>query len=306
MHLVSAEPGRAIAGLDIATTTLDALGRFIFPAVPPGQYAITLYRPPGNTITDSASAVDVSTGAETVTMSSRAVSAENPASTPTLWANAPLTVGNEPVTGVQLLVQTGVRVSGRIEFDGTTPHPAQYSASSLQMRIPEGGTDPFLPGRIDADGHFATPQIPSGRYWLFFNPPAPWVMRSAMFEGHDISDAPIDINREITDVVITLTDRPSTVTGIVRDGAGKPVPTATALVFPTERRHWTDVATSRRAKSVPVTPAGAFSVSGLPAGDYFVIGLANELSNQLEQPRSSSCTLDSRRAHHGRRGGERR
>ena len=70
---------------------------------------------------------------------------------------------------------------------------------------------------VDPDGRFKTFQMPPGRYTIRAqNIGSAWSLKSAAFKDHDVADTPIDLGSEdIGDVVITMTDRPSSLSGTV-------------------------------------------------------------------------------------------
>jgi hypothetical protein len=76
------------------------------------------------------------------------------------------------------------------------------------------------------------------------------------------------------DVVLTLTRRPSELTGVVIDGAGAPVVDFSVLVFPADRAQW--VHPSRRIRQTRPGTDGGYNIRGLPPGDYFM-ALLNEI-----------------------------
>lgn len=77
--------------------------------------------------------------------------------------------------------------------------------------------------------------MPAGRYIVrFSSQPAPWTLKSAMLNGRDIADVPVTLDAaDLSGLVVTFTDRPATIAGSIR----------------------------------------AFSTTGLPAGEYFVVGI---------------------------------
>ena len=45
-------------------------------------------------------------------------------SAPILWATTEVNVGGEPVSGVSLMLEPGLTVTGRVRFDGASAVPA--------------------------------------------------------------------------------------------------------------------------------------------------------------------------------------
>jgi hypothetical protein len=130
-------------------------------------------------------------------------------------------------------------------------------------------------GRAFAEGDrgFITPPIVlvGGRYLVRVSPEEPhWVARSAMADGRDALDEPIEIvPQQAREIVVTMTDRPSKLKGIVTDPGGRPMAEANVIVFSADKRFWT--ARSRRIRIVRPRSDGAYEVTGLTAGVYNVV-----------------------------------
>jgi hypothetical protein len=98
-----------------------------------------------------------------------------------------------------------------------------------------------------------------------------WALKSIRSaDGIDVADAPFDVEagRDIDGLVVTLTDRPSVLSGRVIDAAGRPVSAFPILVFSTDSAHW--MAGSRRVQQVRPANDGTYRITGLPAGQYYV------------------------------------
>jgi hypothetical protein len=91
-----------------------------------------------------------------------------------------------------------------------------------------------------------------------------------MVDGRDALDEPIEIvPQQAREIVVTMTDRPSKLKGIVTDPRGRPMAEADVIVFSADKRFWT--ARSRRIRIVRPRSDGAYEVTGLPAGVYNVV-----------------------------------
>src|SRR6185295_16284435 len=78
---------------------------------------------------------------------------------------------------------------------------------------------------------------------------------------------------QVPEVVMTFTDRPSELAGALEDAAGRPATDFFVVAFPTERALWTTA--SRRIRTTRPGTDGAFSLKGLPAGDYFLAAITD-------------------------------
>jgi hypothetical protein len=109
-------------------------------------------------------------------------------------------------------------------------------------------------------------------------PPSGWSLRSILINGVDVAAIPFDVKpgQQIEDLVVTLTDRPTTLSGTIKNEIGDPVFAHTVVVFPVDARaRWE--APGARIKTTRPDSRGKYTVSGLPAGDY-LIGLARDLN----------------------------
>jgi hypothetical protein len=181
-------------------------------------------------------------------------------------------------------------MSGRVEFEGTAarPAPEQLEQVLISVAPAEGSTVPMLlRARIDPDGTFKSMSLPPGRYRLRPGPLASWQPKSAMIDGRDILDESIDVNTaDVTDVVLTFTDRPmATISGTVRGPQGVPDAAALVVVFPAENRLRTDFSgTARRMRMARTTKAGLYVIPGLPPGEYLIVAGGDELYDTWLEP----------------------
>jgi uncharacterized protein (DUF2141 family) len=266
------------------TATTSATGTFTFLGVTPGTYTLKVTKIPNAEYSATTTmSVERPGGAEIMSVRPSGPG-ENPVPTgPTLWAAMPVTVGDTDVTGVTLTLRTGARISGRAEFEGTAPRPSPQtlmrtivSVEPIVGGIDSGPIDEFWKGQFDASGALASTEFPPGRYFLRpLGAPPGWTVKSVMANGVDAVDTAIDLGAtDIAGVVVTFTDRPSRLTGTVRDARSQPDADAAVLVFPADRSAWTNYGTgSRRIKSVRVNRNGVYAVAPLPAGEYFVAAI---------------------------------
>jgi hypothetical protein len=183
-----------------------------------------------------------------------------------------------------LVLEPGVTMSGRVVFDGAAPRPASNAVPLLLSRQPS-----VIGGRgfqMSPDGRFVFSRIVPGTYTLRINgrPPAGWALRSVMVNGADGSDIPFEIkpNVNIEGVVITLTDRPAEISGVLQNAAGEPAPDYVLIVFSADPRHW--VPRTRRTQQVRPDISGRFIARDLPAGDYLIAAVTDLEDGQWNDP----------------------
>jgi hypothetical protein len=107
-------------------------------------------------------------------------------------------------------------------------------------------------------------------------------VQSVVREGIDITDSVLDFTgQDVNDVVITLTQRLTTVSGTVQDGE-RQVKDATVLIFADDPRRWHS--RSRFVRRVQLDEAGRYIVRGLPAAAYRAVALDSLAEGQELNP----------------------
>jgi hypothetical protein len=297
LSLVPADADALATAIETATTISDANGTFTFPAVPAGQYSIKVLRAPQTAMRGVPDEMMVQTGG--AVMVTRTVTiggpgggvAPPPPTDPTLWADVPVTVGSTDIVDLGVALRPGPRVRGEVQFNGAAqrPTPDRLPAIMVMLEPADGRTGlPLLRGRVENTGSFSTASVPPGKYVLrVAGVPQGWTFRGAIAGGRDIADMPIDIEgSDIGGVMLTFTDRPSEISGSVTAAAGGADDSATVIVFPTDREGWTHYGMSpRRLRNVRVDKTGAFTISNLPPGDYYVAAVREASAADWQSPR---------------------
>ena len=258
LRLVPVNTTELPSELDLPTTLTDGGGAFTLPAVPSGHYTIRLNR--------GAPASQAAAGA--------------------LWLDEPVSVGTDDIEGLALMATTGIRISGRVEFEGELSR-ARPTLSNIQVVIEPADIIPntaLFFTRPSATGDFLSIPVPGGRYYIRIpNSPAGWMFKSATIEGRDVADTPFLLSQEPTHVVITFTDRWSGIRGNVQSAAGRDA-TALVIVFPSDRDTWGSTGSSpRRVRSTRASKIGEYSFN-LPAGEYYVLAIPEEQSADWQDP----------------------
>ena len=285
----------------VADCVSDANGDFAFLGVPVGNYVIRVQKnppqPEQNANGAMTTVIQTADGGTITTSSGPGGPSPPVTSDPTLWAQVPVAVTGPDVTGLAVMLRTGVKLSGRVQFVGSKPQPtaAQLAQMSVNVQAAGGRTQAALTinggafystrGSVDANGQFKTYQFPPGRFVIRATVPAPgWTLSSAMFRGRDVADAPIEVaGEDLTDIVITFTDKPSVLSGNVHGAQGAD-PAATVLVFPADPASWTDYGpTARRLRLLRPSSDGSYRTP-LPAGDYLVTAIHSPVPSTWTDP----------------------
>jgi hypothetical protein len=249
-------------------------GTFQLANVPPGEYVLEVQERPQN-----------ARNLQDVTMAQLE------------FASMPLSVSGADVDNLAVMTTPGVTLSGRIAYQGqaTPKQTLQVIASA-----PGGAALPGMlvnarargGGRVAEDGTFEIRGLAGPQVIRVQGIPAGWALKSITLNGADITDAPYDFRpgNNVAGLIITLTDRLSEVTGMVRDARGETLTDYVVVAFPEDTKLWG--AQSRYVQTTRPNQNGTFSLKGLPAGRYLaavVPALENGLQNDsavLEQLRA--------------------
>jgi protocatechuate 3,4-dioxygenase beta subunit len=262
--------GTGVNGLFRATT--DPAGRYRFNAILPGVYSLecaALATPMPPAAPAAAGVVE---------------HVHPPDNADTLWARAEVNVAGRDLQ-IPLVLQPAMSVKGRIAIDSATTAPRPAGLSLRLEHVGQGmgtllnSTIAIAPGTTE----FSIMGVTPGRYRLTLSAAAtgPWIATSSVARGRDTLDVPLEIGpaEHVTDWVVTISDRPSELTGRITDAAGAPQPDHFIVVFSAERTFWRPP--SRRVVQTRPGVDGRFSVRGLPAGDYFLAALTDVDASDL-------------------------
>jgi len=221
----------------------DQAGQFLFGAVPPGDY--TVFAHAGGTV----------------------------------WGSIDVTVDGEDISNLGIVMVPMLVISGRLVFEGSSgfPNPSLLPVP-LPVLPPFGRmTAPAPDLRLGVEGAFTISGLTAGTYGPFTQglrtPIAGWWLKSAVVDGRDRLDGPLEVRASIQDLVVTLSPRASEIAGTVRDPESRMTSSGFVVAFSIDRRSW--FFNSRRAVGVRPDGTGRFSILNLPPGEYFVAAVAD-------------------------------
>ena len=260
VRLVPEEPDDAGMMSFAPISEADANGDFTFPAVAPGRYSLRSTTGRGRTIE---------------------------------WTTMPVTVGGSDIDGLAAVLRPGVRVSGRLEFEGTAPPPGQTRGVDIALETVDGmaataqSTISWEDRAESSAPSFTVGGNPRGRYIVRVSQsPAGWMFKSATLDGIDVSETPFELTRDVGDLVVTFTDRWTGVSGTAQQDVNQEK-SAVVLVFPVESQRWVDYgSTPRRLKSAVVSASGTFGISALPPGEYYIAAVPEAQAEEWRDPRT--------------------
>lgn len=260
----------------------DEDGAFTIDAVPPGEYTLTSQA-------KSASDAPKPAAAEANLMTMMSGMFGRGGGAGSLYALETVVVAGQDLPNLELRLRQGIAVSGTVAFEGSamrpspgamqvTLGPAAQSSNPIEMAMSmmQGSSSP-----VSSDLTFSVKGVVPGRYRATINlpgmmfgtamPNATWTLKSIRIgDGPDLADVPFEIEagRDPSSVVVTLTDKPTVLSGKVLDSAGRPSSAFPIIVFSTNPAHWS--AGSRRVQQVRPSSDGSYRLAGLPAGEYYV------------------------------------
>jgi protocatechuate 3,4-dioxygenase beta subunit len=199
-----------------------------------------------------------------------------------LWAQSSVTVGDSDVTGLQVRLSAGIRVSGRVVFEGAS------GAGLSEDRRMVVGLRPFgtgttskigLSSSVRADGTFTTDAVPPGRYQLRFQiscrqpgacpTPAAWNWQTTSLNGDVLPYDVLELTTmDLTGVEAEFSETSTYLAGAVVDATGAARPDTHVMVFPADTDLWREDVSDRRIRRVHANTDGTFDIEGLPPGEY--------------------------------------
>jgi protocatechuate 3,4-dioxygenase beta subunit len=194
---------------------------------------------------------------------------------PPEFGGTQIVVGSNDLTGLRIALGAGATISGRVIFEGSTPRVGATPRVTMQQSDPRrmyaffgSQTDPLSNGTIDQDGNFKL-SGQNGRAFIGVVPmPSGWSVKSVMHESQDITDVPLDLTdvRAISDVLVTLTDKVSTVSGQATDSRGQSLTDYVVVIQPAEQKE--PVVAARLIRVARPDTRGRFEARGLRPGRY--------------------------------------
>jgi len=181
-----------------------------------------------------------------------------------------VTVGGADVTDLTVATLPGSTISGRVLFEGGDPPPAR--AMEIVPAPADPDQTPFFGAPSGADIHedwtFELTDVIGPARLRVSRVPSGWALARVIVNGLDATDAVMPFgtsDQSVRDVQIVLTNQLTRLSGNVTDAR------RAVIAFTEDRDRWYQG--SRFLAAVKTTPAGLFSITGVPAGSYFVIAV---------------------------------
>jgi hypothetical protein len=249
-------------GTTVRATGTSASVPFTFGAVLPGRYRLS-----------------ASTGGR-------------PQDGPFRWAFQELTASGASLHNIDLILRTGVNVTGRLESDvkGAGAPPGWFVA----LVACDPRSEPALTTGVAAvapDGFFRLSASP-GRYWIIAvsqrtmdDLGRDWSVKSTIVRGSDRGDEPVELRsgEDLGDVRLVLTPDSPVLAGTVRTVEGQPMSDRSVICFPVDPAQRS--APLGSIKSVRPSTDGQYRITGLRPGAYYVAAIADVEPGEWFAPR---------------------
>jgi hypothetical protein len=203
-----------------------------------------------------------------------------------MWASTTIAVGPAGMSDVALTLQPAFTISGRLRLDASPSAPMSFENAHVRLHPIAGDRRLAFSStaEVDRDGTFTMTGVMPGRYLVIAGvggsagEPA-WAMTSVVAGDRDVTDRAFEIGAAApSDLVVTLSDRVSSLRGSLVDAANRAAPDFYVIAFPADRSYW--LPESRRVQAVRPATDGTFLFRSLPAGEYRLAALTDVEQNE--------------------------
>jgi hypothetical protein len=185
------------------------------------------------------------------------------------------------VTNVLLPLHAAGRATGRIVVEGDTSKLRPNAAVLVRAESHDGNSSAGIPHAlvplVGPAASFSLDGFVGGRYVFHASPPRGLALKSVTYGGRDYTDEPLEVTADVakTDIIITFTDKVTSLSGVVRNDRAEAARSACVVVFPVQPQLWVDYGMSTpRIMTTRADEGGTYGLTGLPAGEYYVVAPA--------------------------------
>jgi hypothetical protein len=266
LTLMGADMARTPMQLPTGATRVDGSGRFRIADVAPGRYVLV-------------ARTNIGGGG----------GGRGQARGPSEFARLDVVVGAQDLDAVVLVTAPGARVTGQVVTDSPQTaanlRPEQIGVGARSARADQvgfAGPGGFAGAsgnmRVNPDWTFAIDGLFDPALFRV-NAPQGWSLKQVLLNGQDITDTPMEFvpGQTITGLEVVLTDKTTTVAGLVMNTRGQAVTDATVVVFPADEKLWTYQ--SRFIRAARPDQDGRYEIRGLPPHDGYLIAAIQGLED---------------------------
>ncbi len=176
-------------------------------------------------------------------------------------------IEDEDLKDLGIVPEPSASIRARIEVEDNAPLDlAHIDILTIADSFPHGAVPQ---PRRQPDGSFILDEVYTGEYRFFVAPiPSGSYLKSVRFGGQDVLDAPLLVHggESLDGLVFTVSPKAGTVTGIVHDETGSPIPNANVILQPDPRHTERDIHGCLRTTD----QNGGFTCDSLAPGRYRV------------------------------------
>jgi hypothetical protein len=184
----------------------------------------------------------------------------------TKLANVEVTVANSDVEGVVLPLTSGFEVTGTIRGDGDMVP----TGKPMGLRALEGFALNLNPATVDKNGAFHLTGVQPAKYLLAVPIQPGAYVKSARFNGSDVTHAPLNLTKGGGSIEIVLSAKVAAITAIAHDSNGAVVPGILAALWPKEL----EIASSSGGVRLRIADLkGELHFADLPPGEYYLAAM---------------------------------
>jgi len=206
----------------------------------------------------------------------------------TLFSSFTLSVAGKSASGVDMTLLPGARVRGLVEWEGTSPRPADTSEVRVRAPLTDGSMfGDALTGNVTDDETFLIRGAMIGGHLIRVeNLPEPWHLKAVYYRGQDVTDIPLSFNLgdDISSLRVVLTDKSTRLEGVLRSFEGDDFESYRVVAFPANQIYWRPA--SRHIRLARPDRDGRFSISGLPPAIYHLAASREIDESDLGNPRA--------------------
>jgi hypothetical protein len=92
-------------------------------------------------------------------------------------------------------------------------------------------------------------------------------------------------SEDVHGVVVTFSTQGTRLSGVIRSERDQPDPETSVLIYPAIPSMWTPTTSLFRMRSTRPSTTGAYTVTSLPAGEYYVVAVPEEQSANWQDPK---------------------
>ena len=195
-------------------------------------------------------------------------------------ASQPITVGGVDIADVTVNARRSTRITARFEMRSGISIDAVY----VFAEPIEAGLAQFLLRPRNIVQNFEG-SAPPGRYVVSVRGPD-GVACTATVAGRDVADEIFVVGTDPIEMTITCGEAATRLQGTTRKSDGTVDPDAAVVAFPVERAFWRGATLRpRRFMQAASDKGGAYTLSALPPGDYFVVAIPLATSALWQDPK---------------------